>query len=178
MIEGMTMDALEQMRAPPMARLQRYCRCVAGTVGLLSMSVFEQRGGKLDRGALALAEALQLTNILRDLAEDAARGRLYLPRELLDQYGLDGEDPARLLADPRLAGVCRALAARAERCFEQAQRLLATGDRKRLKPALLMMAVYRLTLTRLIERGWQRFDRPLRIGKLERLWLGLRHSLR
>jgi phytoene synthase len=174
MIDGMAMDAGGRMQAPPMAELQRYCRRVAGTVGLLSMSVFGQRGSKLDRGALALAEALQLTNVLRDLVEDAARGRLYLPRELLDQYGYRGRDPQQALADPNIAGVCRALATRAERCFELAERLLATGDRRKLKPALIMMAVYRLTLARLIARGWDRLERPVRIGRLERLWLGLR----
>jgi phytoene synthase len=177
MIEGMAMDAEEQMQAPSMAELQRYCRCVAGTVGLLSMSVFGQRGGKLDRGALALAEALQLTNILRDLTEDATRGRLYLPQELLDQYGIRTRDPAQVLAEPGVAGVCAALATRADRCFGQAERLLAEGDKRSLRPALLMMAVYRLTLDRLIARGWQRLDRPVRVGKLRRLWLGLSQAM-
>jgi phytoene synthase len=76
MIDGMEMDAKGRMTAPGMAELERYCRAVAGTVGLLSMSVFGQRGGELDRGALALAEALQLTNILRDIHEDAEQQRL------------------------------------------------------------------------------------------------------
>ena len=90
MIDGMEMDAGERMRAPSLAELERYCRCVAGAVGLLSVHVFGTRGPQLEQGALALGEALQLTNILRDLAEDAGRGRLYLPRELLDRHGISG----------------------------------------------------------------------------------------
>ena len=95
MLDGMEMDAGERMRAPPLAELERYCRCVAGAVGLLSLRVFGPHGRRLDLGALALGEALQLTNILRDLTEDAARGRLYLPRELLEQHGIASHDPAR-----------------------------------------------------------------------------------
>ena len=83
MIDGMEMDASEAMRAPPMAKLERYCRCVAGAVGVLSVRVFGARSPDRDAGAVALGDALQLTNILRDLVEDAGFGRLYLPRELL-----------------------------------------------------------------------------------------------
>ena len=90
MIDGMEMDAKDSMRAPPMSELTRYCRCVAGAVGLLSIRVFGAHGDEVRRGALALGEAMQLTNILRDLSEDATRGRLYLPRELLEQQGSPG----------------------------------------------------------------------------------------
>ncbi len=176
MIDGMEMDARERMRAPGMAELERYCRAVAGTVGLLSMSVFGQRGGDLDRGGLALAEALQLTNILRDLEEDAGRGRLYLPRELLLQYGIEADSPIEAIRHPALNGVCRALAARAEKCFAQADRLLARGDRDQLRPALVMMHVYRRLLERLRKLDWQRLDRRVRLGRLERLWLGVRYG--
>lgn len=176
MIDGMEMDARELMQAPAMAELERYCRAVAGTVGILSMSVFGQRGGDLDRGALALAEALQLTNILRDIHEDAGRGRLYLPRELLLQYGIEGGTPVDIIRDPNLRGVCRALASRAEKCFSQADRLLAKGDSDKLRPALIMMHIYRRTLMRLREQDWQRLDQRVRLSKLERLWIGIRHG--
>ena len=176
MIDGMEMDAQERMRAPGMAELERYCRAVAGTVGLLSMSVFGQRGADLDRGGLALAEALQLTNILRDLKEDAGRGRLYLPRELLLQYGIKADPPIEAIRHPALNGVCRALASRAEKCFAQAERLLAKGDRDKLRPALVMMHVYRRLLERLRKLDWQRLDQRVRLGRLERLWLGIRHG--
>lgn len=176
MIDGMEMDARALMTAPTMTVLEHYCRAVAGTVGLLSMSVFEQRGNDLDRGALALAEALQLTNILRDLHEDAERQRLYLPRELLMQYGIEPEPPIQAIRHPEVKGVCRALASRAEKCFAQAERLLAKGDRDKLRPALIMMHSYRRILERLQKEDWRRLDRRVRLNKLERLWIGIRHG--
>jgi phytoene synthase len=177
MIDGMEMDAAERMRAPSLPEIERYCRCVAGAVGLLSIRVFGARGSQLDQGALALGEALQLTNILRDLTEDAARGRLYLPGELLERHGIAAREPAAVLRHPALPLVCGALAERARQRFEDAQRLLAGGDRRQLRPALVMMQVYRRTLERLVARGWQRLDQPVRVAPPERLWLALRHGL-
>jgi squalene synthase HpnD len=177
MIDGMEMDAAERMQAPPLSELERYCRCVAGAVGLLSVRVFGARGDGAARGALALGEALQLTNILRDLAEDAARGRLYLPRELLEQEGIADRDPKRVLDHPALPAVCAALAERARRRFEEADRRFTGGNRRPMRPALVMMQVYRRTLERLIARGWQRLDQPVRLAKPERLWLALRYGL-
>jgi len=88
MIDGMEMDATAALRAPPMAQLERYCRCVAGAVGVLSVHVFGARAPDRVAGAVALGEALQLTNILRDVAEDALRGRVYLPEEDLKRFGV------------------------------------------------------------------------------------------
>ena len=177
MIDGMEMDAGEAMRAPPLADLVRYCRCVAGAVGLLSVRVFGSDGEQVRGGALALGEALQLTNILRDLSEDAARGRLYLPRELLEQHGIPAADPMRVLRDPGLPGVCDALAARAQACFADAERHFSHGDRRALRPAMVMMHVYRRTLDRLIERGWHQLETPVRLAKPERIWVAMRYGL-
>ena len=176
MIDGMAMDADDVTWPPTMAGLERYCRAVAGTVGLLSMTVFGQRGHDLDRGALALAEALQLTNILRDLHEDAERGRLYLPKELLGQYGIKGPTPRDVIGHPDLRGVCRALASRAEKAFALSDRLLAKGERRKLRPALIMMHVYRRILDRLIKRDWVQLEKRVRLGKLERLSIAIRHG--
>jgi phytoene synthase len=177
MIDGMEMDAGERMRAPPVRELTRYCRCVAGAVGLLSIRVFGAHGEDVRRGALALGEALQLTNILRDLAEDAARGRLYLPRELLEKHRITDRDPMAALRDPALPQVCDALAARARTRFAEAERDFARTDRRTLRPALIMMHVYRRTLDRLIARGWRRLEHPVRLARPERLWLALRYGL-
>jgi phytoene synthase len=173
----MEMEANERMRAPPLAELERYCRCVAGAVGQLSVHVFGARGPRVEQGALDLGEALQLTNILRDLTEDAERGRLYLPRELLQRHGIAESRPDLVLAHQALPTVCAALAARARQRFADAERLLAAGDRRQLRPALVMMQVYRRTLERLIARGWQRLDQPVRVAGTERLWLALRYGL-
>ncbi len=176
MIDGMEMDAAGRMQAPSWAELERYCRCVAGAVGLLSVRVFGARGEGLETGAVALGEALQLTNILRDLAEDAARGRLYLPREELERHGIAEREPEQVLRHPALPPVCEAVALRARARFAEAERWLA-ADRARLRPALIMMQIYRRTLARLVARGWRELDRPVRLGRAERLWLALRHGL-
>jgi phytoene synthase len=177
MIDGMEMDAGERMRAPPMSELIRYCRCVAGAVGLLSIRVFGAHGEEMQRGALALGEALQLTNILRDLSEDATRGRLYLPRELLQQHRITGSDPIGALDHPGLPSVCDAVAARARTRFADAERHFGHGDRRALRPALVMMHIYRRTLDRLIGRGWRQLELPVRLPRPERLWLALRYGL-
>jgi squalene synthase HpnD len=177
MIDGMEMDASGRMRAPGFADLWRYCRCVAGAVGMLSIRVFGARNAEIDRGALALGDALQLTNILRDLVEDARLGRLYLPRELLERHGIRDHAPDAVLTHPALPEVCGALAELAEERFGEAERCFAHGRRTRLRPALIMMGIYRRTLERLLARGWQRLDQPVRLAKPERLWLALRHGL-
>jgi phytoene synthase len=177
MIDGMEMDAAGRMHAPPLQDLVRYCRCVAGAVGLLSLRVFGAEGEDARRGALALGEALQLTNILRDLSEDAARGRLYLPRELLEQHRMLATSPAQALHDPGLPRVCEALAARASTRFADAERYFGRGDRRALRPALVMMHVYRRTLDRLSARGWRQLEEPVRLARPERLWLALRYGL-
>ena len=176
MIDGMEMDAKALMMAPSMDQLQRYCRAVAGTVGLLSMSVFGQRGRELDRGALALAEALQLTNILRDLHEDAERQRLYLPRELLTQYDIKADSAIGAIQHPEIRGVCRAIASRAEKCFAQSDRLLAKGERDKIRPALIMMHIYHRILKRLQKADWRKLDRRMGLSKIERLWIGVRYG--
>jgi presqualene diphosphate synthase len=177
MIDGMEMDATAAMRAPPMAKLERYCRCVAGAVGVLSVRVFGARSPDRDGGAVALGDALQLTNILRDLAEDASFGRLYLPRELLDRHGITSDDPADVLRNPMLPAVCRELAARAAERFDAADRWLALEDRRDVRPAVIMRGVYRRTLERLIANDWRQLDPPVRLGKAERLWVAIRHGL-
>jgi squalene synthase HpnD len=177
MIDGMEMDAGGAMQAPPLAELIRYCRCVAGAVGLLSIRVFGDHSEEVRCGALALGEALQLTNILRDLCEDAARGRLYLPKELLEQHRVRAGEPIETLRDPGLGAVCDAVAARAAARFADAERHFDHGDRHALRPALIMMHVYRRTLDRLIARGWHRLEAPVRLTRPERLWLALRYGL-
>src|ERR1700728_2775825 len=106
-VDGMEMDVPQDIRAPDLATLDLYCDRVASAVGRLSVKVF----GMAEAPGLALAQplgrALQLTNILRDLDEDAGIGRLYLPREALDEAGIKGDDPAAVIADPRVDLACR-----------------------------------------------------------------------
>ncbi|MGR3464424.1 MULTISPECIES: squalene/phytoene synthase family protein [Rhodobacterales] len=159
-LDGMRMD-LDGVVAPDEARLDAYIRRVAGAVGILSMHVFGAwRGEASRRFALALAEALQLTNILRDVEEDAGLGRLYLPAGLLAETGI----PATPAAVPGASGLPQArrrLAARARAAFVDAAREIGAHSRLRIAPALLMMGPYE-RLLREIEADPSRppADRP------------------
>lgn len=174
-IDGMEMDARGQNRAPDMATLKLYCRRVAGAVGLLSIRVFGAPGAR--DFAVSLGNALQFTNILRDLREDAAMGRLYLPRELLDAHGITGDDPDTVLADPALPAVCMDLARMAQAYFAEAEKDLQGQPRAALKPAVVMMMNYRRILERLIQSGWRDIDRAIGVSKTEKLWIALRYGL-
>ncbi|MFQ6019054.1 MAG: presqualene diphosphate synthase HpnD [Kiloniellaceae bacterium] len=176
-IDGMDMDAREAMVAPGLADFELYCRRVAGAVGCLSVRTFGARGPGPEELAMTLGEALQITNVLRDLDEDAARGRLYLPAELLEQAGIAARDPAAVLADPALDRVCAELADRARARFTRSRELLAACDRRLLKPGVLMMEVYRRILDRLERRGWAPPRQPVRVSGIEKAWIVLRHGL-
>ncbi len=119
-IDGMEMDAVEDIRAPDMAMLDLYCARVAAAVGHLSVHVFGDPSPDAHAVADSLGRALQLTNILRDLDEDARRGRLYLPREILERHGIRTAEPLQVLRHPALPAACRDLAAIATRHFDEA----------------------------------------------------------
>ncbi len=151
LILGMSMDVEGPLIAPPWETLRLYCRRVAGAVGVLALHIF----GRPDAYTLALllGEALQLTNILRDRAEDAALGRLYLPEEALVHAGIPSRIPAEVLQDPRVAVACAEVAARAEACFQAAEEEIKRLGRSRLWPAIAMMRIYRRQLGRPSSRG-------------------------
>ena len=175
-VDGMEMDADGPIVAPSWAELRRYCACVAGAVGLISVRIFGTGEAEGRRLAGALGEAVQLTNILRDLAEDAGDGRLYLPREELDRQGLPHGPPAAVLADPRTVAVCDAVARVARGRFDEAARLMAAMPRATSRPARIMLAVYSRLLDRMVRRGFGRLEPRVRLSAAERLWLALRHS--
>jgi phytoene synthase len=174
-IDGMEMDAAAIV-APALDELDFYCDRVAAAVGRLSVRAFGDASPAADEVAFHLGRALQLTNILRDLAEDAARGRLYLPRELLAAAGVPA-DPAAALSHPGLPEVCRGLAAMAQDHFRDARAAMARCDRRAMKPARLMAAMYAAILARLERRGWDRPEVGVKVPKWEKLWIALRHGL-
>ncbi len=176
-LDGMEMDAAEDVVAPGLDELLLYCRRVAGAVGLLSIHVFGDRGPAAQRLAIAEGDALQLTNILRDLGEDARRGRLYLPRDYLQAAGIPIGTPSEILDNPALAGVCRKLAELAEARFQEARGLLADCDRRALKPAVVMLEAYHKLLRRLRQNDWQDPWERVSLARLDKLWLGLRYGL-
>lgn len=175
-IDGMEMDAREQMRGPDMKNFELYCTCVAGAVGLLSTRVFGDSSPRAKDHALALGHALQTTNILRDLHEDAARGRLYLPKEMLLAHGITDADPRMVLRHPAIRDVCADLAQLAQHHFDEAATAMKDCDGDALRPARIMGAIYRGILARLIKRGWERLDEPVRVPKPEKLWIALRYG--
>jgi squalene synthase HpnD len=176
-IDGMEMDAAADIRAPSLAGLDLYCDRVASAVGRLSVRIFGSDLPAADRVAWALGRALQLTNILRDLAEDGARGRLYLPREHLDAAGIDSADPATVLRHPSLGAACEQLAALAEERFAEAAEAMRQCPGRAMRPAAVMGAVYRAILRRLRQRGWRDLEREVKLPAPLKLWFALRHGV-
>lgn len=177
-LRGMEMDAADRVRIADREELRLYCDRVACAVGRLSVRVFGVAGETGVRLAHAQGQALQLTNILRDLAEDAERDRLYLPADELRRAGIaEVNDTAAVLRHPRLAGVCEGLAETATLCFAEAGALIAGCDNRDVRPAAVMMEVYRRTFARLMARGWQRWSEPVSLSKAEKLWVALRYGI-
>ena len=176
-IDGMEMDAIADMRAPGLAELDLYCDRVASAVGRLSVRIFGSDIAAADRVAWALGRALQLTNILRDLAEDAARGRLYLPREFLVEAGIAETEPQAVLRHKALGQACERLAELAETRFAEAAAAMRQCPRRAMRPAAVMGAVYHAILRRLRARGWRDLESEVKLPTALKLWLALRHGL-
>jgi squalene synthase HpnD len=175
-IDGMRMDAETVIVAPDLATLDLYCDRVAAAVGRLSVRTFGDNSEEADKVAWSLGRALQLTNILRDLKEDADRGRLYLPAEYLDQERVP-HDPAAALASAGLPAVCARLAVDARRHFQNARAHMANCDPAAMKPARLMGETYAAILACLENSGWR--DPSVRVGLplWRKLWLLVRYGL-
>ena len=156
LLAGFAMDIDGHARAPTQAAFDLYCRRVAGAVGVLSLPVFGADGPAEHEFALHLARALQITNILRDIDQDAQIGRLYMPREYLAAAGLDANaEIATLIGDARFADALARLRADAHAAFAAVDATLPRCRRSTLWPALGMMAAYR-SILRDLERGRNR----------------------
>jgi phytoene synthase len=172
----MEMDVIADIRAPDMATLDLYCDRVACAVGRLSVRIF---GLKPDAGlALAhhLGRALQLTNILRDLDEDAAMGRLYLPREALAAAGITATDPTAMLMHPAIGEPCAVIAALADVEFQKARVIMANSPRRAVRAPRIMGEVYRLILERMAERGFAPPRPPVRPGRARLAFILMRYA--
>jgi phytoene synthase len=175
-IDGMEMDAREDIRAPDWATLDLYCDRVASAVGRLSVNVFGL--ARTDGVALAhhLGRALQLTNILRDIDEDAGIGRLYLPREALIAAGVSATDPADVAAHADLTRVCEPVIARARQHYQEARQIMDRNPRKLVRAPRIMGEYYGSILDLLIARGFASPRAPVRLGKLAKLSILLRYA--
>ncbi len=175
-IDGMEMDVLADIRAPAWTELDVYCDRVASAVGRLSVKIFglEARQGR--QLAHHLGRALQLTNILRDLDEDAEVGRLYLPREALDQAGIATDDPTAVVADPAMDRACAQLIKAARYHFDKADKIMSECPRRAVRAPRIMGAVYRLILERMVQRGFGHPRHPIRLGRARLVWILLRYA--
>jgi presqualene diphosphate synthase len=176
-IDGMEMDAAPSIRIKDMAELELYNDRVACAVGRLSVRVFgvpEKLGIQL---AFAQGQALQLTNILRDIVEDAEQDRLYLPGDLLRSHDIASDDLAALVKHPNLEDICELLANVASRRYAEARELAGQCKRDDVRPAVMMMDVYHQILEKLIRRGWKDISSPVKLSKLEKMWTLLRHGV-
>ena len=175
-VDGMEMDVPQDIRAPDLATLDLYCDRVASAVGRLSVRVF---GLPHDDGiqlAHHLGRALQLTNILRDIDEDAAIGRLYLPRESLLQAGITSTEPHEVIDDPALPKVCAPLVERARNHFAKADEIMARNSRRVVRAPRIMSKYYRAILELLLTRGFALPRHPVRLNKAARFAILLRYA--
>jgi squalene synthase HpnD len=176
-IDGMDMDVAEDIRDPSLATLDLYCDRVASAVGRLSIKVFgmdEEPGFLL---AHHLGRALQLTNILRDIDEDARIGRLYLPKEYLSESGIATSDPVKAISDPGIDSACRKVAALAHEHYRDAKRVMARRPKGRIRTPKLMGAVYSQILSEMEKAGWKPPRHRVSLGKLRLLGIVIADGL-
>ena len=177
-LDGMDMDVAEDIVAPDLATLDLYCDRVASAVGRLSIKVFGMDEGPGFDLAHHLGRALQLTNILRDIDEDAAIGRLYLPREYLQEMDCCRSlDVQAIVNKPQIDAVCRKVAAQAHHHYDQAQRILSARPKGRIKTPRLMGAVYSQILSASEAQGFAVPRRRVSLPKSRLMSLVLRQGI-
>src|ERR1700739_1969051 len=175
-VDGMEMDVPQDIRAPDLATLDLYCDRVASAVGRLSVRVFglpEDDGIQL---AHHLGRALQLTNILRDIDEDAGLGRLYLPREALFHAGITSNDPVKVAADRALPKAFLPHAGRTKKHFAEADIIMKRTRRRAVRAPRIMGKYYGTILELLLKRGFAAPREPVRVSKITKLGIVFRYA--
>ena len=176
-IDGMEMDVAEDIRGPVWAKLELYCDRVASAVGRLSVCIFGTPLAEREGLAHHLGKALQLTNILRDIDEDAGIGRLYLPSEALDGAGITTRQPLAVAADPRLPAACAPVIFRARAHFTEAKAIMARCPRASVKAPRIMDEAYSEILAKTVTRGFAPPRVKVKVSKARFLLSLLRHGL-
>ncbi len=169
-MDGMEMD-LTQSRYLDYAGLQLYCHRVAGVVGLLAASIFGRTEAVTLEYAEKLGLAFQLTNIIRDVGEDARNNRIYLPMDELKRFGVPASDILGARYSEAFSALMRFQAERALDCYDQAMALLPAADRKAQRPGLVMAAIYRQLLLEIQRDGFQVLHQRTSLTPLRKLWL-------
>jgi phytoene synthase len=169
-IEGCRMD-LQQTRYLDYPALQRYCHLVAGVVGEVAAHIFGQQAPQTTTYAHTLGQALQLTNIIRDVGEDAQRGRIYLPVNELQRHGVKAADILERRYSDSFTQLMQAQAERAHGLYQEALTLLPDIDRRAQKPGLMMASIYRSLLLEIERSGFQVLHQRISLTPLRKFWL-------
>ena len=169
-IQGCQMD-LEQTRYLDYPNLERYCHLVAGVVGEVAAGIFGRTQPQTTRYAHALGQALQLTNIIRDVGEDAMRGRIYLPVNELQQFDVKAHEILKRTYSDRFVALMRFQAERAHGLYDEALSLLPAEDRRSQKPGLMMASIYRALLREIEADNFQVLHQRVRLTPLRKFWL-------
>jgi len=176
-IDGMAMD-LDQFSYPEFKHLALYCHRAASVVGLLSVEIFGYEDRKTLKYAENLGLALQLTNIIRDVREDAERGRIYLPQDELQQFNVSADDLLALKSSPELINLLKFQTVRAKKYYQQALQLLPENDRYTQRTGLIMAAIYEATLDEIEKDNFQVMQHRVSLTPLRKLWLAWRIARR
>ena len=174
-IDGMNMD-LEHSGYSDFSALELYCHRVAGVVGLLSAEIFGYADPATKRYARDLGIAFQLTNIIRDVGEDARRGRIYLPQDELARFGVTAADLLRGRGGTAFAGLMAHQVARARSWYDRALAALPRADRRTQRPGLIMAAIYRRLLDEIERDGFRVLEHRMALTPLAKAWIAWKTS--
>jgi phytoene synthase len=172
-MDGMEMD-LNQSRYLNFAGLQLYCHRVAGVVGALAAGIFGYRNAKTLEYAEKLGLAFQLTNIIRDVGEDARKNRIYLPLDELKEYGVAATDILNASHTESFVRLMRFQAERARRCYDEALAFLPAEDRRAQRPGLMMAAIYRALLDEIAGDNYRVLEQRTALTPIRKLWIAWR----
>ena len=176
-IDGMGMD-LEYNSYPSFKELSLYCHRVASMVGLMSIEIFGYNDRKTQKYAHDLGMAFQLTNILRDVREDAARGRLYIPLDELAKFNVEPDDIFQFKSNDNLTQLLRHQANRAREYYERAFNHLAAEDRFSQRSGIIMAEIYRTLLDEIENDGFKVMERRVKLTPLRKLWIAWKTARR
>jgi len=176
LFRGLEMD-LSKTRYRTFEELREYCYLVASTVGLMCRSIFGYRNESTREYAINLGIALQLTNILRDVKDDARKGRIYLPLEDMERFGYSEDDLLNFRYTPAFVNLMRFECGRARECFTLAREALRDEDKYFFFPARIMWSIYAHTLVRIERSNYNVFERRISISKFLKLLIAFRYWL-
>lgn len=176
-IDGMEMD-LDQTRYLDFPALQRYCWHVASVVGILSASIFGTSNAQTLAYAEKLGLAFQLTNIIRDVGEDARKGRIYLPVSELQQFNVTAADLLNARHSERFENLMRFQVERAQKVYDEAFALLPKEDRRAQRPGLMMAAIYRTVLGEIERDSYRVLTQRISLTPIRKLWLAWKTYVR